>query len=195
MNRVMNSYLLPFCGNIQFWKLVLKEDQVLFSLSRKLDKKSYANRTIIATANGLQTLSIPLEGGRGSSIPYREVLISNQENWRAKQLMAWQSAYSKSPFYEFYIDALTKALYSEKDSLSQLNVAMFKAFCKILKVEIDFKIEDTSEIPISFEPNVFATMPSYPQVFRNKYAFQPDLSILDLVFNLGNKSLNYLRED
>lgn len=190
----MTPYLLPYFGNIQFWKQVIKEETLVFPLSRKLDKKSYANRTIIATANGLQTLSIPLEGGRGSRIVYKEVLISNQENWRAKQLMALQSAYSKSPFYEFYIDSLSKALYSEMDSLSQLNINLFKSVSKILKTEIHFNFEKSDQIPFAFEPNVFSEMPHYPQVFRNKFAFQPDLSILDLIFNLGNKSLRYLQE-
>lgn len=190
----MTPYLLPYFGNIQFWKQVIKEEFLVFPMSRKLDKKSYANRTIIATANGLQTLSIPLEGGRGSRIVYKEVLISNQENWRAKQLMALQSAYSKSPFYEFYIDSLSKALYSEMDSLSQFNINVFKSVSKILKTEIHFSFDESDQIPIAFEPNVFSEMPHYPQVFRNKFAFQPDLSILDLIFNLGNKSLRYLQE-
>jgi hypothetical protein len=191
----VRPYLLPFCGNINFWKQILKQEEVVFSFSRKLDKKSYTNRTLIATANGIQTLSIPLEGGRGSRIPYRDILMSNQENWRAKHLMALQSAYSKSPFYEFYIDKIAKVYASNHPLLQEFNLELFNTISKILKVEIVIKTEESASIPISFEPNIYESMPSYPQVFRNKYAFQPDLSILDLIFNLGNKSLNYLRED
>jgi hypothetical protein len=191
----VRPYLLPFCGNINFWKQILKQEEVVFSFSRKLDKKSYTNRTLIATANGIQTLSIPLEGGRGSRIPYCDILMSNQENWRAKHLMALQSAYSKSPFYEFYIDKIAKVYASNHPLLQEFNLELFNTISKILKVEIVIKTEESTSIPISFEPNIYEPMPSYPQVFRNKYAFQPDLSILDLIFNLGNKSLNYLRED
>jgi hypothetical protein len=191
----VRPYLLPFCGNINFWKQILKQEEVVFSFSRKLDKKSYTNRTLIATANGIQTLSIPLEGGRGSRIPYCDILMSNQENWRAKHLMALQSAYSKSPFYEFYIDKIAKVYASNHPLLQEFNLELFNTISKILKVEIVIKTEESASIPISFEPNIYESMPSYPQVFRNKYAFQPDLSILDLIFNLGNKSLNYLRED
>jgi hypothetical protein len=191
----VRPYLLPFCGNINFWKQILKQEEVVFSFSRKLDKKSYTNRTLIATANGIQTLSIPLEGGRGSRIPYCDILMSNQENWRAKHLMALQSAYSKSPFYEFYIDKIAKVYASNHPLLQEFNLELFNTISKILKVEIVIKTEESASIPISFEPNIYESMPSYPQVFRNKYAFQPDLSILDLIFNLGNKSLSYLRED
>jgi hypothetical protein len=191
----VRPYLLPFCGNINFWKQILKQEEVVFSFSRKLDKKSYTNRTLIATSNGIQTLSIPLEGGRGSRIPYCDILMSNQENWRAKHLMALQSAYSKSPFYEFYIDKIAKVYASNHPLLQEFNLELFNTISKILKVEIVIKTEESASIPISFEPNIYESMPSYPQVFRNKYAFQPDLSILDLIFNLGNKSLNYLRED
>lgn len=185
---------MPFCGNINFWKQILIQEEVVFSFSRKLDKKSYANRTLIATANGIQTLSIPLEGGRGSRIPYCDVLMSNQENWRAKHLMALQSAYSKSPFYEFYIDKIAKVYASNHPSLQEFNFELFNTISKILKVEIHIKVEESKSIPISFEPNVFEYLPSYPQVFRNKYEFQSDLSILDLIFNMGNRSLKYLQE-
>lgn len=190
----VRTYLLPFCGNINFWKEILKQQEVVFSFSRKLDKKSYTNRTLIATANGIQTLSIPLEGGRGSRIPYCDILMSNQENWRAKHLMALQSAYSKSPFYEFYIDKITKVYASNHPTLQEFNFELFNTISKILKVEIHTKVDESMSIPISFEPNVYESLPSYPQVFRNKYKFQSDLSILDLIFNMGNKSLNYLQE-
>jgi hypothetical protein len=190
----VRSYLLPFCGNINFWKQILKQEEVVFSFSRKLDKKSYTNRTLIATANGIQILSIPLEGGRGSRIPYCDVLMSNQENWRAKHLMALQSAYSKSPFYEFYIDKITKVYISNNRSLQEFNLELFNTILKILKVEIKMKLDESASIPISFEPNIYESLPTYPQVFRNKYEFQSDLSILDLIFNMGNKSLRYLQE-
>jgi hypothetical protein len=190
----VRPFLLPFCGNINFWKQILKQEEVVFSFSRKLDKKSYANRTLIATANGIQTLSIPLEGGRGSRIPYCDVLMSNQENWRAKHLMALQSAYSKSPFYEFYIDKIAKVYASNHPTLQEFNFELFNTISKILKVEIHIKVEERMSIPISFEPNVYESLPSYPQVFRNKYEFQSDLSILDLIFNMGNRSLKYLQE-
>ncbi len=190
----VRPFLLPFCGNINFWKQILKQEEVFFSFSRKLDKKSYTNRTLIATANGIQTLSIPLEGGRGSRIPYCDVLMSNQENWRAKHLMALQSAYSKSPFYEFYIDKIAKVYASNHPTLQDFNFELFNTISKILKVEIHIKVEERMSIPISFEPNVFEYLPSYPQVFRNKYEFQSDLSILDLIFNMGNRSLKYLQE-
>ncbi len=190
----VRPFLLPFCGNINFWKQILKQEEVVFSFSRKLDKKSYTNRTLIATANGIQTLSIPLEGGRGSRIPYCEISMSNQENWRAKHLMALQSAYSKSPFYEFYIDKIARVYGSSHTSLQEFNLELFNTISKILKVEIHTKVDESASIPISFEPNVYESLPSYPQVFRNKYEFQSDLSILDLIFNVGNKSLNYLQE-
>ena len=137
----VRPYLLPFCGNINFWKQILKQEEVVFSFSRKLDKKSYTNRTLIATANGIQTLSIPLEGGRGSRIPYCDILMSNQENWRAKHLMALQSAYSKSPFYEFYIDKIAKVYASNHPLLQEFNLELFNTISKILKVEIVIKTE------------------------------------------------------
>ena len=38
------------------------------------------------------------------------------------------------------------------------------------------------------------SLPEYNQVFEDRYGFQSDISILDLIFNLGPDSLGYLKE-
>jgi WbqC-like protein family len=194
----MNLPLFYF-GNIAYWKSIIQSEKIEISDDFFLPKKSYCNRTIIATANGLQSLSIPIMGGRGIKIKMSEVKISYSENWISKHKMALQSAYSKSPFYEFYMPYFTVILDAQYQNLSELNLAIFKEIYRILKLEIPIeKIEKSTENIVSFfnshEPNKFdLSLKSYPQVFRYKGDFEPDLSILDLLFCMGNRSLDYLK--
>lgn len=193
------SIPLFYFGNIAYWKSIINSENIEFTTDFYLLKKSYINRTIIATANGLQALSIPIEGGRGTRIKMGEVNISYSENWISKHKMALQSAYSKSPYYEYYMPYFIKILNVKYEKLEDLNVAIFKEIYRILKLEIPFKFSKTYSSDFEktiqkFTPNQFDLgLESYPQVFRYKRGFEPDLSILDLLFCLGNRSLAYLK--
>ncbi|MFN7423443.1 MAG: WbqC family protein, partial [Chitinophagales bacterium] len=94
---------LYYFGNLAYWKAILEENELVRSTKQRRAKQSYSTRTIILMANGLQTLTVPLVGGRGSKTPFDELEISYAENWIAKHKMALQSAYAKSPYYEFYM--------------------------------------------------------------------------------------------
>lgn len=187
-------YPLFYFGNIDFWRTLVFATDIDFNLGAQLPKKSYINRTIIASANGLQSLSIPIKGGRGSKLKTNEVEISYAENWSVKHKMALQSAYSKSPYYEFYMPYFEKIFAVKYDKLSDLNLALFKEIYRILKLEVPYSlVEVTEAYSVDFIPDHFnLNLKSYPQVFRYKRDFEPDLSILDLLFCLGPKSMDYL---
>ncbi len=143
-------------------------------------------------ANGLQTLTVPLIGGRGSKTPFDEIEISYAENWLAKHKMALQSAYAKSPYYEFYMPYFENILDAKPILLLDLNKAIFKEILRLLKLKNEV-IDSEDVATINFIPGQFDNhLPDYPQVFRYKSPFQPDLSILDLLFCLGPRSSDYL---
>jgi len=188
--------MLPlfYFGNIAYWKKVVAADKIEFHSNGIIPKKSYTNRTIIATANGVQSLSIPIEGGRGAKTPFSEIKISYTENWVDKHLMALLSAYSKSPFYEYYIPYFEKILIGKPEKLIDLNLAIFKEIHRMLKLEIPYEMtKSENHITQEFIPNEFCQdLTPYSQVFRYKYEFKPDLSILDLLFCAGNRAKEYL---
>jgi hypothetical protein len=198
--------LIPlfYFGPIQYWKDIFQLESIPFYQGSSLPKKSYANRMTISTANGLQNLTVPILGGRGIKIPYSEIEISYTENWISQHKMALQSAYSKSPFYEYYIDAYHHILEKRHSNLTALNSEIFWKTMKFLKgkngimpsaVNADPTIPDPWSLYEKYQPNLYSATLEYPQVFRNKFDFQPDLSILDLLFNLGNESFNYLCQE
>ena len=183
---------LYYFGNIAYWKAILAEDEIVLTTNQRIAKKSYSNRTIIQMANGLQTLSVPLVGGRGSKLPFDEIEISYSENWITKHKMALLSAYSKSHFYEFYMPYFESILEAKPLLLLDLNRRIFNEIWRLLKWKGE-AIESENMATINFVPNQFdEKLPEYLQVFRYKFPFQPDLSILDLLFCLGPKAKDYL---
>jgi len=183
---------LYYFGNLAYWKAILAENEIVLSTKQRIAKKSYSNRTIILMANGLQTLTVPLVGGRGSKTLFDELEISYAENWIAKHKMALQSAYAKSPYYEFYMPYFENILDAKPLLLLDLNKAIIKEIVRLLKFKKEV-IESEDMTTINFIPNQFDnSLPEYPQVFRYKSPFQSDLSILDLLFCLGPRSSDYL---
>ena len=184
---------LYYFGNVGYWKTIIVEQGLSFATQRTIPKKSYANRTVILMANGIQTLTVPLIGGRGSHTPYQELEISYAENWMAKHKMALQSAYAKSPYYEYYMPYFELILNTKHSRLAGLNAALFTEMARVLKMKVEWK--ESERLPsINFIPNHFNTkLSEYPQVFRYKFPFHPDLSILDLLFCIGPQANRYLK--
>ena len=69
-------------------------------------KQSYRNRCCILGPNGVQSLTIPVELSQGTKTPIREVRISEHGAWRHLHAQALRTAYSASPFFEYYADEL-----------------------------------------------------------------------------------------
>jgi hypothetical protein len=159
------------------------------------------------TANGVMDLTIPVEKINGSKTLIRDIRIFNHENWQMLHWRAMESAYSNSPFFEYYKDYLLP-FYSEKfDFLFDFNFKLLQKTFELLEIElpeIEFtnafsqtkENENIIDFRNKFDPKktLPTAKPLYYQVFTEKFGFTPDLSIIDLLFNLGNESELYLSE-
>jgi hypothetical protein len=180
---------------------------------------------VIATTNGLQTLSIPVEHtqdkGDDSSRLITDIRISNHGNWRHLHWNALMSAYGDSPFFDYYVDDIRPFFEQHWENLFDFNMAITHKLCELLDIHPTIRFTDnfiatnqdslsnitsqTSSTSSSFfldfrdvirpknplpDPNF--TPRKYYQVYQQKWGFQPNLSILDLLFNMGNESILYL---
>jgi len=161
-------------------------------------KMSFQNRYVISGVNNLINLTIPLAGGREQKTLLKEVLIDNSENWQIKHWRSLSSAYSKAPFFEFYSEDVKSLLFSKQEFLFSFNFNVLEWLFRILKMDaaIDFTesfINDYTDLadyrnfflPKSFQKNTSNWRPHYAQVFQDRRGFQPNLSILDLIFCEG----------
>jgi len=173
-------------------------------------KQTYRNRCIIATANGLMPLSLPIDKANSEKTNIRDVKISDHGNWQHLHWNSIESAYNSSPFFEYYEDDLKPFFTNMPDNLFDFNESIRSKMCELLDINcpVNFSTEYLREMdlpedcmdfrdlihpkknPGVVDPN-FICKPYY-QVFDRKFGFQPNLSILDLLFNMGPESILYL---
>lgn len=162
-------------------------------------KQTYRSRALIAAPNGTQILNVPVKR------KIREIqhsLISYEEDWVKDHIKALESAYSKSPFYEVLIPDILALLLEKRTMLWELNLGTLELFERWLDVDSKWKLSERFELEArgldlrKLSPKVSSTLEyaNYPQVFQEKIGFQNNLSALDLFFNLGRSSWDYLTE-
>lgn len=182
------------------WIKIWKGSTHLIILSNEAYKKmTFRNRCVIAGSNGLINLSVPVEEGRNVRVPFREVKISYKEKWQLQQWRTIISCYNRSPWFEYYRDNLEKFFKTEFEYLFQLNTEILKWLSEILKLELP--LTETSGINIGASDFRNRWLPKnfqeeneirYRQLFEDRIGFQPNLSILDLLFMEGPNLINVL---
>jgi hypothetical protein len=189
---------LFYAGNLEYYSKLLQHQSVI-DVGEYFQKQTYRNRCVIATANGLQTLTIPVvREHKKTSI--NEVKISYAEKWQQIHWRALTSAYKNSPYFEFYEHHFETLYQHPPETLVAFTKTIFTKIQLILKQDntISFSENFIENAEIDFR-NAFAkrseTKPtsSYQQVFSDRFGFQSNLSIFDLIFNCGPNSAQYLK--
>ncbi len=202
----MNQILIEaqYIGSCSYWANLLKVDRIYLDSHEHYAKRSYRNRAHILGANGLLRLSIPLASGKHQHSAMKDVRITYNEPWQKLHWQSFTSAYRRSPFFEFYEDAFASFYRDQFQFLFEYNIALMKVIAKILRTELPIVITDVySAVPpegirdlrnLIIPGRVYTPLPPYTQVFSDRFDFINDLSVLDVLFNLGNNSKNYLTQ-
>ena len=193
-----------YFGPVQWYQKLKRYDHCVIEQYDSYQKQTYRNRCVIATANGLQALTVPVEVG-GKKEEVREVRISDHNQWRRVHWNALQSAYSESPFFEYYADDIRPFFEQKYEFLIDFNEAIRQKMCELLDIETSVSYSSGFMVHgsgfMDFREVIHAKHPqddpdfqprSYWQVFQHRYGFQPNLSILDLLFCMGPESVFYL---
>lgn len=188
------SYLPP----ISYFSLLLKSEKVLIEQHEHYIKQTYRNRCDILTANGKLSLSIPLQKHSPKEI-ISEKRISYSEPWQIKHWRAITSAYKNSPYFEYFEDEFKPFYFKEHEFLLKYNTDLTKLILQILRIKKElyftkeFKREfDGTDLRGALDRLPEVNNPVYYQVFASKSGFTPHLSVIDLLFNTGLESIDYL---
>ena len=217
-----------YFGPVQWYQKLNRFDDVLMEQHEHFLKQTYRNRCIIATTQGLQALTVPVEKtpsnlpeGRLSCSPLpigegsgerliKDVRISNHGKWRKEHWNALQSAYGESPFFEFYEDDIRPFFEDHWEYLLDFNMAITEKMCELLDIHPHITLTESYQNSLPTEEGWgvadfrTAIHPKHPQedsdfcpkpyyqVYKERFGFQPNLSILDLLFNMGNEAVLYL---
>jgi len=200
------AYLPP----IEYIIQCLRYQHILIEQFETYPKQTYRNRCVIATANGLLHLSIPIKKPNGNHTITRDVEIDFTSRWNQVHWRAISSAYAQSPFYMHYCDAFEALFNDPPKHLMEFNTALLKIVFRYLKSDLelkytsayDFKPEGMPDFRQVIHPKhdiLYPEKPStyieYTQTFSNKYNFIPNLSIIDLIFNEGPGALDFLESN
>ena len=204
---------------IEYFALLARYSVVYLEACENYQKQSWRNRCRILTANGVESLNVPVVHENGTfSLPIKEIRVEYTTPWVLRTERAIESAYSSSPFFIYYKDALFSILDSHPATLWELNRCLIDFFCS--KIGISPSILETADYS---QPAGRVSPPQaglaadgdyrevihpkrentimqdlglerpYWQVFRDKFGFVPGLSIMDLLFNEGPESICWLR--
>ena len=175
-------------------------------------KQSYRNRCCILGPNGVQSLTIPVELSQGTKTPIREVRISEHGAWRHLHVQALRTAYGASPFFEYYADELLPFYERRYTYLWDFNSDLLHTLLSLLQLDVawcateDFIPPHSADAPpglcdlrYSLSPKSVEAIPGvqlrpYYQLHLARRGFVEDLSIFDLLFEMGPESLLVLRD-
>ena len=197
---------------MQWYQKLHRAEHVWMEQWESFQKQTYRNRCLIATTQGIQALTIPVD--RPSTVnDIKDIRVSDHGNWRHLHWNALQSAYGESPFFDYYQDDIRPFFEQRWDFLLDFNEAIWAKMCELIDIQPKVSLTDSwSDIshPSLHTPHSsiidlreairpkhpgadpdFETKPYY-QVYRQKHGFLPNLSILDLLFNMGPESIFYL---
>lgn len=192
---------LPYWASVSYLAKITIHERLLLEKCEHFVKSANRNRCFIASANGIQLLTIPIAGGRSHKQPYATTPIDNRLPWQRQHWHALVSAYSKSPFFEYYAPELEVIYKKPVEYLWNFNEALLLWLLKKiqLKPEVGFtqmyeKNVQCTDLRSSHGPER-VTIPAYYQVFDNKHGFLHDMAGFDLLFNLGpQQAKRYLTE-
>lgn len=194
----------PYAGNIQYYSLFAHSKEVLLEKNAHYVKQTYRNRCQILTANGVMNLTIPVEKVSGEKMLDKDVKISPTD-WQRVHWTAIESAYNNSPFFLYYEDDI-RPMYDKKyDFLLDFNLELQEKLVSLLGLNTEFKLTEhyidsyENDLREVLSPKYKGEFPnfnpeSYYQVFKEKYGFVENLSIYDLLFNMGNESILILNK-
>ncbi len=167
-------YLAP----VSYYAQLAQGSLVTINLDEAYRKQTLRNRCYIASPNGPLSLTIPVVKFVPYHTPMRDIRISDHGNWRHLHWNALVSSYRRTPFFEFYADDFAPFYEKKWEFLVDYNQALQDLICQEIG---DF-------LPVS-SPRREAP---YYQLFADHHGFMPDLSIVDLLFNMGPETIFYL---
>lgn len=210
-----------YFGPVQWYQKLNRYSRCLVEQHDHFVKQTYRNRCLIATTQGVQALTVPVESPAGTRIDkteVKDVRISDHGAWRHLHWQALLSAYGESPFFEFYADDIRPFFERDWTFLLDFDMAITAKMCELLDVRPNVSLtreyvalprdgheqqhDDTDGRP--FDDFREAIRPKHPlpdpdftprpyyQVYAGKHGFIANLSILDLLFNMGNEAVLYL---
>lgn len=196
-------------ASVRCYAAALRSGRLLVDLDEcRLPLRHSHHRYRIDGPNGIQTLTVPLVGSTNNmATPLRDVLISEHGDWRRLHWGALFSAYGRSPYFDYVADDLSRVIHGSQRYLHEFNRQLHEVIVDFMDLPLatrylegDVRLEDegTEDLRGRIAMKKADTLPiadvPYYQMWQGKDGFKRDLSILDLMMNLGREGIITLME-
>lgn len=175
---------------------------ILIEREEHLPKQTYRNRAHIYSPDGILSLTVPVIKGSKKHTKVKDVRISYDFEWQRQHWLSLQACYRSSAYFEYYEDDLAPFYQKKFNYLFDYNEQLLQLILKSIKMKVALKYTDSYEAsysdPADFRQSInpkHNTNPDqkpYFQVFEDRKGFLKNLSIVDLLFNQGPHSADYL---
>ncbi len=195
MTTLLSTAYFP---NIFYIQKIIESNKILIEIYEHFPKQTFRNRCEILAANGVMPLIVPVQKGRSGKRFTKDIKISYAEEWQKNHKNSIESAYKSSPYFEFYWDYFVHFFEKKYNYLIDLNTEILHSLLNILQIQRDIEFtKDFVQPENNFNDFRFVNTPKnkpvtnekYIQVFSDRFAYYPNLSILDAIFNLGPETL------
>jgi hypothetical protein len=185
-----------------FSRLNQHKQNILIEQDEHLVKQTYRNRAHVYSPDGLLALTVPVVKGSKVHTSIKEVKISYDFKWQRLHWMSLQSCYRRSAYFEYYEDDFARFYEDKFDYLFDYNEQLLRMLLGMMKIktELHFTADYQPAYPgmadyrLSFSAKKDPDLEQKPyfQVFEERKGFLKNLSIVDLLFNQGPQTINYL---
>lgn len=186
-----------YFGNIQYFSNIVATKKPIIDIYENYCKQSYRNRCDIVGANGKLSLTVPIVKRHNTKVAMCDIEIDYAMLWQKQHLKSIVSAYKNSPYFEYYFDLIEPIFNKRNKFLVDLNNSTLEVANEIIGLENN--AHQSVEYIEKVEANDFRDLISpknksidphfrnieYYQVFSEKMDFNPNMSILDLIFCEG----------
>lgn len=191
---------------VSYFRLMGGAEKICIEYHENYPKQTYRNRCEIPSSNGILSLTVPVKEGSFHKRVISELEVDYSKEWVRSHLRALKAAYNSSAFYEFYIDDIASILNSGQRFLIDLNMKIVEKLFELTGLEKEISYTDSYihsypedyDFRYSIYPGSRVSRDSladniYFQVFSDRLGFIRDMSILDLLFNMGPESLAFIK--
>ncbi len=185
-----------------FVKLNAYKPNILIEREEHFPKQTYRNRANVYTPDGVLTLTVPVVKGSKNHTIIKDVKISYDFEWQRLHWLSLQACYRRSAYFEYYEDEFSIFYEKKFDFLFDYNEQLLLFLLKATKIKLSLNYTKSYEAEYTLLEDCRNTMSpkrdsgfdqkTYFQVFEERKGFQKNLSIVDLLFNQGPNSINYL---
>lgn len=179
------------------------QGELIFEKYEHYQKRSFRNRYLIRDSNGIHALSIPLRKGKNNQLVITEVEISYNTDWIKQHLQSIQTAYGKSPYYNFYKNEFIQLFSAREKYLWNWNLNLSKWLFDKMNVKKQFQFtslyrKQLSETHFDFRNKFeikdlqFKSIVSINALDPFYHNLNYAITGLDLLFNYGPESNEFL---